>query len=52
MKAYLEVVALKNDIVTTSEDDCWDVVNCEYNQACNYCNIGCQLDTWQLGGDM
>lgn len=40
MKAYLEVVELKNDVITTSGDD-----------GCNGCDIGCPDNMIQMGGD-
>lgn len=36
MKAYLEIVELKNDIVTTSSDEC--------------CDYGCPTDILQMDG--
>lgn len=35
MKAYLEIVELKNDVITTSGDDCG-------------CDFGCPTDFLQL----
>lgn len=42
MKAYLEVITLKNDIITTSGP---------VDDGCNNCDMGCPSDGVQMGGD-
>lgn len=45
MRAFLEVVELKNDIITTSG-------GCSTDDGCNGCDLGCLDDLQQMGGDM
>lgn len=46
MKALLEVVELKNDVVTASPN------TCTTDDGCNGCDLGCTSDAVQMGGDV
>lgn len=47
MKAFVEVVELKYDVVTASQNG-----GCTTDDGCNGCDLGCPNDTAQMGGDL